>query len=121
MCLSRARKQQRHEGALNKGYENLKANLKTSFEFEFKLHLEVKFECPQEAKAAPNGASVRCSKLHGPRTVILGDAAHGVTPALGQGCNAALESATVLARVTLLSHHPIFHHSCPLALFPLAH
>jgi len=52
-----------------------------------------------EAKSTPNGASVKCSKLHGPSTVILGDAAHGVTPALGQGCNAALESAEVLAKV----------------------
>ncbi len=56
----------------------------------------------QEARASPNGASIRCSKLHGPSTVILGDAAHGVTPALGQGCNAALESAVILSEVYLL-------------------
>ena len=53
----------------------------------------------QAARAAPNGASIWCSKLHGPNTVILGDAAHGVTPALGQGCNAALESAVTLSEV----------------------
>lgn len=56
----------------------------------------------QDARAVPNGASILCSKLHGPNTVILGDAAHGVTPALGQGCNSALESAVILSEVSSL-------------------
>ena len=42
------------------------------------------FTLSQAATASPNGASIRCTKLHGPGVVILGDAAHGVTPALGQ-------------------------------------
>ena len=29
----------------------------------------------------------------------MGDAGHGVTPNLGQGCNAALETAAILGRV----------------------
>lgn len=39
---------------------------------------------------------VRCSELHGPGVILLGDAAHAVTPIGGQGCNAALEDAVVL-------------------------
>lgn len=41
------------------------------------------------------GAWVRCSQLHGPRVVVVGDAAHAVSPLLGQGCNAALEDIMV--------------------------
>ena len=47
------------------------------------------------------GATVRCSKLHGPSTVLLGDAAHGVTPQMGQGCNSALESAAIFCQVNV--------------------
>ena len=45
------------------------------------------------------GAMVECSKLHGPCAVLIGDAAHGVTPSLGQGTNAALESALIFSKV----------------------
>ncbi|MDJ0714368.1 MAG: NAD(P)/FAD-dependent oxidoreductase [Prochloraceae cyanobacterium] len=39
-----------------------------------------------------------CSDLHGgDRVVLVGDAGHSVWAALGQGCNAALESCRVLA------------------------
>ena len=41
------------------------------------------------------GAWVRCSQLHGPRVVVVGDAAHAVSPSMGQGCNSALEDITV--------------------------
>ena len=51
---------------------------------------------------------VRCTQIHGPGTILLGDAAHAVTPIGGQGCNAALEDGQVLDQVLretgLLSH-----------------
>ena len=37
-----------------------------------------------------------CFKISGPRTVLLGDAAHAVTPVGGQGANAALEDCIFL-------------------------
>lgn len=40
--------------------------------------------------------SIKCSQLHGPRTVLIGDAAHSAAPVLGQGANAALEDVSVL-------------------------
>jgi kynurenine 3-monooxygenase len=42
------------------------------------------------------GRSLTCSQLHGGKAVLLGDAASPFPP-IGQGVNAALESATVLA------------------------
>lgn len=39
------------------------------------------------------------TQLHGPRCVLVGDAGHSVSSNLGQGCNAALESARVLGEV----------------------
>lgn len=44
----------------------------------------------------PEPDSIKCSQLHGPRTVLLGDAAHCAAPVLGQGANAALEDVSVL-------------------------
>ena len=41
--------------------------------------------------------SVRMSRWHGDRVVFLGDAAHAMSPQLGQGCNLALWDAMVLA------------------------
>ncbi|KAK9820281.1 hypothetical protein WJX72_008573 [[Myrmecia] bisecta] len=52
-------------------------------------------ECPLTV----GSASVRCSQLHGPATVLIGDAGHGVTPAMGQGAVSALESTVVFAQV----------------------
>jgi 2-polyprenyl-6-methoxyphenol hydroxylase-like FAD-dependent oxidoreductase len=37
------------------------------------------------------------SRWHGDRVVFLGDAAHAMSPQLGQGCNLALWDAMVLA------------------------
>jgi hypothetical protein len=43
------------------------------------------------------GSIIRCTPMHGPGNVVLiGDAAHAVTSALGQGCNMALEDVRVL-------------------------
>lgn len=39
---------------------------------------------------------VWCSKLTGPAVLLLGDAAHAVTPVGGQGANAALEDCLFL-------------------------
>ena len=48
----------------------------------------------------------RCSPYHDPagRVVLLGDAAHGMSSALAQGCQAGLADATALA--SLLRHYP---------------
>jgi 2-polyprenyl-6-methoxyphenol hydroxylase-like FAD-dependent oxidoreductase len=43
--------------------------------------------------------TIKTSQLHGPKTILIGDAAHCVTPILGQGANAALEDARVLADI----------------------
>lgn len=38
------------------------------------------------------------SQLHGPKTVLLGDAAHTMSPVLGQGLNSSLEDVAVFAQ-----------------------
>ena len=49
-----------------------------------------------ESSFVPEPDSIKCSQLHGPRTVLIGDAAHCAAPVLGQGANAALEDVSVL-------------------------
>ena len=48
---------------------------------------------------------VRMRQWHGDRVVILGDAAHALSPQLGQGVNLALMDASVLAGT--LANHPL--------------
>jgi kynurenine 3-monooxygenase len=41
--------------------------------------------------------TIRCNRYHyGDNVLILGDAAHSVSPSLGQGCNAALEDVAIV-------------------------
>ena len=46
-----------------------------------------------------NLGRVWCSRLTGPRVVLVGDAAHAVTPVGGQGANAALEDTLFLSNI----------------------
>ncbi|NEQ27314.1 MAG: FAD-dependent monooxygenase, partial [Microcoleus sp. SIO2G3] len=60
---------------------------------------------PEEAEAfwhRPVGQAlmVRCDRFHeGDSILLIGDAAHAVSPSLGQGCNASLEDVLILERL----------------------
>jgi kynurenine 3-monooxygenase len=48
--------------------------------------------------------TVRCDRFHeGDSVLLIGDAAHAVSPSIGQGCNASLEDVLVFER--LLEQH----------------
>ena len=48
--------------------------------------------------------TVRCDRMHvGDRILLIGDAVHAVSPAIGQGCNASLQDVQVFAQ--LLDHY----------------
>lgn len=48
--------------------------------------------------------TVRCDRFHdGDSVLLIGDAAHAVSPSVGQGCNASLEDVRVFER--LLEQH----------------
>lgn len=49
---------------------------------------------------------VEMPRWHGERIVLLGDAAHAMSPQLGQGCNLALVDAAVLADVIATAPSP---------------
>ena len=50
-----------------------------------------------------SGSTLQVSRLTAPRVVLLGDAAHAVSAAFGQGVNSALE----------VTHHSLQLHRCP--------
>jgi kynurenine 3-monooxygenase len=60
---------------------------------------------PQDAEAfwqRPVGRvlTVRCDRFHqGDSILAIGDAAHAVSPAIGQGCNASLEDVSIFERL----------------------
>lgn len=68
------------------------------------------------------GSTVQCSHLVGPKVLLLGDAAHGVTARLGQGCNSALESVGVFdqARFLIFSDCSLMLSSAPESIVILA-
>lgn len=44
--------------------------------------------------------TVRCDRFHlGDRVVLIGDAAHAVSPSIGQGCNASLEDVLIFEQL----------------------
>lgn len=60
---------------------------------------------PEEAEAFLNRPmarvlTVRCDRFHyGDSILLLGDAAHAVSPSIGQGCNASLEDVLILEQL----------------------
>ena len=48
---------------------------------------------------------VRCTQLHGPSLLLLGDTGHAVSPSTGNGMNSALEDAWLLGQVGCLAPH----------------
>jgi len=49
--------------------------------------------------ASSGGFNTRCSRLHAPGALLIGDAAHAMWPSLGQGASSALEDCAVLGKL----------------------
>ncbi|MEO0457012.1 MAG: FAD-dependent monooxygenase [Cyanobacteria bacterium P01_A01_bin.114] len=57
--------------------------------------------------------SVKCDRMHiHDRILLIGDAVHAVSPAIGQGCNASLQDAAVFA-ACLDQHQDSWEHALP--------
>lgn len=61
----------------------------------YRAAAEQLMECP----VSDGFCNTRCSQLHGPGLILMGDAGHSMWPTLGQGVNSALEDAVVLNKV----------------------
>ena len=55
--------------------------------------------CVQGERKAPLGIMGSVTRMVGPSMVLLGDAAHSVTPNLGQGVNCSMQDALIFAQV----------------------
>ncbi|MBF2007290.1 MAG: FAD-dependent monooxygenase [Chlorogloeopsis fritschii C42_A2020_084] len=52
------------------------------------------------ARTVSRVSTIRCNRFHqGASALLIGDAAHAVSPALGQGCNAALEDVVIFDKI----------------------
>ena len=56
-------------------------------------------QCADPERWYSSISRLKCNQLHGPRVILLGEAAHSVTQHDGQGCNAGAEDVTVLSSV----------------------
>jgi kynurenine 3-monooxygenase len=73
--------------------------------FQEKFPLFGQLMSPEDAEALlhrPVGQvlTVRCDRFHdGDSVLLIGDAAHAVSPAIGQGCNASLEDVSIFEQL----------------------
>ncbi|MDJ0712676.1 MAG: NAD(P)/FAD-dependent oxidoreductase [Prochloraceae cyanobacterium] len=89
----------------NNPFVNLSSQEKVMELFENHFPALAKFITPEAAEEffqnpISNITTVSCNRYHqGDNAIIIGDAAHAVSPALGQGCNSALEDVVFLDKL----------------------
>lgn len=95
--------------ANNNPFENFSSQtdvldfMKTNFPFFSPCMPEKEAEALLERRVA-RVLTVRCDRFHeGGKILMLGDAAHAVSPSIGQGCNAGLEDVLIFDQ--LLDHY----------------